>query len=158
MGWEKEPSLEKVFLVSSQRITQKTLDLSAMWTTFSLQSCNCIHHLPQGLNSCSTSTTSEEKPKQLKTCFYCPLFLFSLTHLTSSKFRQMTGLRAKTSKWHFYVCASRVKQHATNLANGLRTIYITCLENNLSVSEFIRLLTSFLSYSTCITMRAVLVS
>lgn len=106
MGWEKEPPLEKVskFQVKEQR--KKT----GKWTTtFSLQSRCWICHLPTELRSYTASR------KKFQNCYFWSPF-FSWTWVTSSLSRQIIRLRATNSKWHFDICASRIRQHTTNLA------------------------------------------
>lgn len=101
-------------------------------------------------------TSSIQKKKQKHKPATKLLFFVSFPNLTcaiSSPSRQIIRLRATTSKWHFDTCGLRIREHTTNLVDILHTTHITSPENDLSVLEFVRLLISFLSYYTCITIK-----
>lgn len=134
-----------------------TKDLGSVCCVNNTQSSELSLHMSP---SNKTKFTHNIQKASYKTAFLVspPLFFFSSTCVTSSHSRQTVGLRATTSKWHFDISASRIREHTTNLVNILGTIHITSLENYLSVCKFIRLLVSFLSYYTCITIRELYLS
>lgn len=57
--------------------------------------------------------------------FWLPFLFPPSARVTSSHSRQIMRLRTTTSKWHFDIRASRIREQRTNLVNILGTIHIT---------------------------------